>query len=50
MDYASIAPMMSQLWSPLAAVSTTWGGKTNAQIALTIGGASIVPDRPRVVV
>ena len=49
MDYASIAPMMSQLWAPIAAVSTVWQGKANAQIALAIGGASIVPDRPRVI-
>ncbi len=50
MDYARIAPIMSQLWAPIAAVSTTWQGKANAQIVLAIGGASIVPQRPRVVV
>ena len=50
MEYASIAPMMSQLWAPIAAVSTAWHEKVNAQIALAMGGASIVPDRPRVIV
>lgn len=50
MDYARIAPVMSQLWAPLAAVSTAWRGRGNAQIALAIAGASIVPSRPRVAV
>jgi flavin reductase (DIM6/NTAB) family NADH-FMN oxidoreductase RutF len=49
-EYARIAPIMAQLWAPLAAVSTAWQGRVNAQIALAIGGASIVPQRPRVVV
>ena len=50
MDYARIAPIMSQLWAPIAAVGTAWQGRANAQIALAIGGASIVHDRPRVAV
>ncbi len=50
MDYADIAPMMGQLWSPIAAVTSSWRGRDNAQIAVAIGGASIVPDQPRVVV
>ncbi len=50
MQYAKIAPIMSRLWGPLAAVSTVWEGKANAQIALAIGGASIVPEQSRVVV
>ena len=49
MDYAKIAPMMSRLWSPIAAVTSAHQGRDNAQIAVAIGGASIVPDRPRVV-
>ncbi len=48
MDYGRIAPVMGLLWSPLAAVTSSWQGKDNAQIALAIGGASIVPDLPRV--
>jgi flavin reductase (DIM6/NTAB) family NADH-FMN oxidoreductase RutF len=42
--------MMGQLWSPIAAVTTSWEGKANVQIAVSIGAASIVPHRPRVVV
>lgn len=41
---------MGQLWSPLAAVTTHWQGKVNAQIAVAISAVSIVPSRPRVLV
>ncbi len=41
---------MGRLWSPLAAVTSQWQGKRNAQIAVAITAASIVPDRPRVLV
>lgn len=50
MAYRDIAPIMGRLWSPLAAVTTAWQGKVNAQIAVAITAASIVPDRPRVLV
>ena len=50
MDYREIAPIMSRLWSPLAAVTTRWQSEVNAQIAVAITAASIVPDRPRVLV
>ncbi|MEE9285625.1 MAG: flavin reductase family protein [Dehalococcoidia bacterium] len=50
MDYQKIAPMMGWLWAPIAAVTSSWNGKDNAQIAVAIGGASIVADRPRVAV
>ena len=49
-DYGRIAPMMSHLWSSLAAVTSHWHGKRNAQIAVAIGAASIVPGMPRVAV
>jgi flavin reductase (DIM6/NTAB) family NADH-FMN oxidoreductase RutF len=49
-EYSAIAPIMGQLWSPIAAVTTSWEGKANAQIAVSIGAASIVPDQPRVLV
>ncbi len=49
-DYRDIAPIMGRLWSPLAAVTSQWQGKANAQIAVAIAAASIVPDRPRVLV
>lgn len=50
MEYADIAPIMSRLWSPLAAVTSHWQGRDNVQIAVAIAAASIVPERPRVVV
>ena len=50
MEYSQIAPMMSQLWSPIAAVTSSWRDKQNAQIAVAIGAASVVPTMPRVVV
>ena len=50
MEYAEIAPMMGRLWSPIAAVTSRWQGRDNVQIAVAIAAASIVPERPRVVV
>ena len=50
MEYADIAPIMGRLWSPLVAVTSHWQGRDNVQIAVAIAAASIVPDRPRVVV
>jgi flavin reductase (DIM6/NTAB) family NADH-FMN oxidoreductase RutF len=50
MEYSRIAPMMGRLWSPLAAVTSHWEGKSNAQIAVAVGAASIVPSMPRVLV
>ena len=50
MEYGEIAPIMGRLWSPLAAVTSLWDGKANAQIAVAISAASIVPERPRVLV
>lgn len=49
-DPSRIAPMMRHLWSPVAAVTCCWEGRANAQIAVTVNAASVVPDRPRVVV
>ncbi len=48
MEYSRIAPIMGRLWSPIAAVTSQWQGKSNAQIAVAIAAASIVPDMPRV--
>ena len=50
MEYSEIAPILGQLWSPIAAVSSHCEGQDNAQICLSIGGASIVPEKPRVLV
>jgi flavin reductase (DIM6/NTAB) family NADH-FMN oxidoreductase RutF len=47
---ASYGPLLSALWTPLVAVSAAHGGEASAQIAVSAHGASIVPDRPRVVV
>ena len=50
MKYSRIAPVMSNLWSPIAAVTSAWGDKHNAQIAVAVGAGSIVPSKPRVTV
>jgi len=42
--------MMGRLWSPLAAVTSHWQGRDNVQMAVAITAASIVPDRPRVII
>lgn len=49
-DYRQIAPLLGRLWSPLAAVTSRGLGRGNVQIAVAIAAASIVPERPRVVV
>ncbi len=50
MDYGRISPLLGRLWSPLAAVTSQWEGQVNAQICMAISNASIVPQRPRVLV
>ena len=50
MEYSQIAPIMGRLWSPIAAVTSRWRDRSNAQICVAIGAASIVPSMPRVVV
>ncbi len=50
MDYQRIAPLIRHLWSPAAAVTSRSKDRVNVQIAVSIGAASIVPDRPRVIV
>ncbi len=50
MDYDRISPLLGRLWSPLAAVTSQWEGRVNAQICMAISNASIVPQRPRVLV
>jgi flavin reductase (DIM6/NTAB) family NADH-FMN oxidoreductase RutF len=41
---------MGQLWSPVVAVTSHWQGKSNAQIAVSVGAASVVPEKPRILV
>ena len=47
---ASFGPLLSLLWTPLVAVTVAWEGRVNGQIAVSAHGASIVPDRPRLLV
>ena len=41
---------MGNLWSPICAVTSRWRENANAQIAVAIAAASIVPSMPRVLV
>jgi flavin reductase (DIM6/NTAB) family NADH-FMN oxidoreductase RutF len=47
---ASYGGLLSALWTPIVAVSAAHDGRASAQIAVSAHGASIVPDRPRVLV
>ena len=49
-DPADCGPMLAGLSAPLAAVSVRSGDVVNAQIAVAITAASIVPQRPRLIV
>lgn len=49
-DPADCGPMLTGLSAPLAAVSVRSGGIVNAQIAVAITAASIVMQRPRLIV
>lgn len=42
--------LLSYLWSPLCAIGSQGPHGPNAQICVSVFGASIVPDRPRIVV
>lgn len=50
LDPAYLGPLMGGLSAPLAAISTRSGDISNAQIAVAITAASIVPQRPRLIV
>ena len=50
LDPAHLGPLLGGLSAPLAAVSTRAGDVCNAQIAVAITAASIVPQRPRLIV
>lgn len=50
LDHADLGPLLGGLSAPLAAVSTRSGDISNAQIAVAITAASIVPQRPRLIV
>jgi len=42
--------VLSHFWAPLAAVGSHGASGPNAQICVSIFGASVVPDRPRLLV
>ena len=50
LDPAAVGPLLGGLSAPLAAISTRAGDVSNAQIAVAITAASIVPQRPRLIV
>ena len=50
LDPADVGPLLGGLSAPLAAISTRSGDVSNAQIAVAITAASIVPQRPRLIV
>jgi len=50
MNPRDLGPLLSRLWTPIVAVSAAHAGRASAQIAVSAHGASIVPDRPRVLV
>lgn len=43
-------PILSELWTPIVAVTAEHDGVRSGQVAVSAHGASIVPDRPRVLV
>ena len=49
-DPAKLAPIMGLLWAPVTVVTSYLNGAVNAQIAVAIGAASIVPEAPRLLV
>ncbi len=42
--------ILSEFWAPLCAVGSHGPGGANAQVCLSVFGASIVPERPRLLV
>lgn len=42
--------LLSNFWTPIVAVGSTGPGGPNAQISVSTFGASVVPDRPRLLV
>lgn len=50
LDPAAVGPLVGGLSAPLAAISTRAGDVSNAQIAVAVTAASIVPQRPRLIV
>jgi flavin reductase (DIM6/NTAB) family NADH-FMN oxidoreductase RutF len=50
MDEQAIQQITSHLWSPLVAITTASGGQANGQIAVSALSASILRERPRILI
>ena len=50
MDEQAIQQITSHLWAPLVAITTAHGGQANGQIAVSALNASILRDRPRILI
>jgi flavin reductase (DIM6/NTAB) family NADH-FMN oxidoreductase RutF len=50
MDEHAVQQITSHLWAPLVAITTTYGGQANGQIAVSALNASILRERPRILI
>ena len=50
MDEQAIQQITSALWAPLVAITTAHDGQVNGQIAVAAVNASILRDRPRILI
>ena len=50
MDEQTIQQITGHFWSPLVAITTASGGQANGQIAVSALNASILRDRPRILI
>lgn len=50
MDEAAVRRMTSRFWGPVCAVTAAHGGEAGGQIAVGVLSASILPERPRLVI
>ncbi len=50
MDEGAVRRITSRLWGPVCAITAAHGGVANGQIAVGVLSASILPEKPRVVV
>jgi len=50
MDEQNISRITSHLWAPLVAITTAHGGQANGQIAVAALNASILRERPRILI
>jgi flavin reductase (DIM6/NTAB) family NADH-FMN oxidoreductase RutF len=50
MDEQTIQQITSQFWSPLVAITTAHDGQANGQIAVSALNASILRERPRILI